>query len=40
MVELDWHRTGHGSQLWLIDLGTGERKVWGGGDWAEVDDEA
>ncbi|MGH2916125.1 MAG: hypothetical protein ACRDMX_14180 [Solirubrobacteraceae bacterium] len=40
MAELGWHGVGHGSQLGLIDLGTGERKVWIDGDWVEADDEA
>jgi len=30
---------GHGNQLWLIEFGTGERKIWVDGEWVDPDDE-
>jgi hypothetical protein len=39
MAAFGWHGAGHGNQLWLLDLGTGERRVWVDGDWVDASDE-
>jgi hypothetical protein len=38
MAELGWYGTGHGTQLWMFNPTTGERKLWVDGEWADPDD--
>ena len=40
LAELGWRGTGHGRELRLVDLRTGQSKVWRDGEWVNPDDDA